>query len=74
MSAPVSLILDATRRGATTRAQIAARTGLDPLVVDASVDHLLRLGLVASPALRSGCAAGGCGGCAAASGCPSSGT
>jgi hypothetical protein len=71
VSAPVSLVLDASRRGATTRSQLAARTGLDPLVVDASVDHLLRLGLLASPVLQSGCAAGGCHGCAVAQGCTS---
>lgn len=69
MSGVVSRVLDAAEHGATTRTQIAIRTGLDPVVVDACVDHLLRAGLIAAAAVSSGCPDTGCGGCATVS-CP----
>ena len=52
MSAPLRQVLDSVEAGATTRAAIAERTGLDPDVVDGAVDHLLRLGRIAAPSLR----------------------
>lgn len=71
MSAPLSRVLSAAEQGATTREEIARRTGLDPILVDACVDHLVRIGLVASPSLQIGCAGNGCLGCAAFTGCSS---
>ena len=63
MSAPLATVLAAVEQGETTRAGIAGRTGLDPVVVDAAVDHLVRIGLVAVPSLRTGCPSAGCSQC-----------
>ena len=60
--------MDAVESGATTRGAIAARTGLDPDVVDGAVDHLLRLGRIATPTLRTSCPEGGCAGCGSVTG------
>jgi hypothetical protein len=68
VSAPLRQVLDAVEGGATTRAAIAARTGLDPDVVDGAVDHLLRLGRIATPSLRTSCPDGGCAGCGTVTG------
>jgi hypothetical protein len=60
---PLRAVLGAVEDGVTTRKAIVIRTGLDPDVVDAAVEHLVRLGRVSSPELRTGCPIGGCGGC-----------
>jgi hypothetical protein len=67
MVTPLLTVLGAIDAGETTRRGIVRRTGLDPDVVDAAVEHLVRTGRVGSPALRTGCPTGGCGGCG--SGC-----
>ena len=68
MSRPLSVVLAAVEAGATTRGAIADRTGLDPDVVDGAVDHLLRLGRIATPTLRTACPDGGCAGCGTVTG------
>lgn len=60
--------MGAVESGATTRDAIAARTGLDPDVVDGAVDHLLRLGRISTPTLRTACPEGGCAGCGSVTG------
>jgi hypothetical protein len=61
-------VLDAARRGTASRADLAARTGLPPDVVDAAVDHLIRTGALHAETLGSACPAGGCAGCGAPTG------
>ena len=68
MTTPLRQVLDAVEAGATTRGTIAERTGLDPDVVDGAVDHLLRLGRIATPTLRTACPDGGCAGCGTVTG------
>ena len=67
MSGPLSSVLAAFEAGASSLADIAARTGLTADVVQASVDHLLRLGRLRASELAVGCPASGCGSCASAS-------
>lgn len=64
MPGPLSLVSQALANGASSRADIAARTMLDPSVVDASLDHLIRMGRIKTEQLGSGCPDDGCGGCA----------
>jgi hypothetical protein len=47
-----------------TTPEIARRTGLDPSVVKAALDHLARAGLVQAAPLTTGCPADACGSCA----------
>jgi len=68
MTSPLRQVLDAVEAGATTRGVVADRTGLDPDVVDGAVDHLLRLGRIATPTLRTACPDGGCAGCGTVTG------
>jgi hypothetical protein len=68
VTAPLSAVLAAVDDGVTTRTAIADRTGLDPDVVDAAVDHLLRLGRVSSLSLKTACPDGGCHGCGSPTG------
>lgn len=68
MTTPVRAVLDAVTEGANTRAEVARRTGLDPDVADAAVDHLLRIGAIGSPSLKTACPTGGCAGCGAVTG------
>lgn len=68
MTAPLSAVLATIEEGVTTRSAIADRTGLDPDVVDAAVDHLLRMGRVTSPSLKTSCPTGGCHGCGTVTG------
>jgi hypothetical protein len=68
VTSPLHAVLDAVNRGATTRPAIATRTGLDPDVVDGAVDHLLRIGRVTMPTLKTGCPDGGCSGCGSVTG------
>ncbi|MDQ5973640.1 MAG: hypothetical protein QG661_849 [Actinomycetota bacterium] len=65
---PLSATLSAIEQGATTRGAIAQRTGLDPDVVDAAVEHLLRIGKATSPSLKTACPSGGCSGCGSPTG------
>ena len=57
-------VLAAFAAGAVTRKEIAAATGIDPSVVDATVDVLVRTGQMDVRTLKSACASGGCGNCA----------
>ena len=57
-------MLDAFDAGAHSRADVARRTGLRADVVDAAVDHLVRMGRLEAAELTSGCPDGGCGVCA----------
>ncbi|WP_199849550.1 FeoC-like transcriptional regulator [Blastococcus sp. Marseille-P5729] len=63
MSGPLTAVSEAIAHGAVSRADIARRAGLDPSVVDASLDHLIRMGRITTEQLSSGCPDGGCGGC-----------
>lgn len=61
---PLQAVLDAFGSGATTVADIVARTGMADDVVRASLDHLIRTGRVTATEMASGCPDGGCGSCA----------
>lgn len=63
-AAPLRAVLDAFAAGAHTRAELARATGLRPDVVDAALDHLVRMGRVQAKELSTGCPTGGCGSCA----------
>lgn len=60
--------MDAMTAGATSRASIALRAGLDPDVVDAAVEELTRLGVLRAEDLTTTCPTDGCSGCAAPTG------
>ena len=62
-------VLAAFRAGATTRKEIAKATSLDPDVVDAAVDLLLRTGRMDERVIKTACTSGGCRGCAEDSSC-----
>lgn len=64
MSGPLSRVLEAFSTGASSLAEIAARTGLPADVVSGAVDHLVRAGRLSSKELAIGCPSGGCGSCA----------
>lgn len=59
--APLRAIMSAIEAGATTRLAIAGATGLRQDVVDAGVEHLLRMGL--AHGLDAGCTSGSCTSC-----------
>ena len=61
---PVSRVLAALDDGAPSLAEVSARTGLPRDVVDAAVDHLVRLGRLEARTLAIGCPDSGCGSCA----------
>lgn len=63
MSSPLRAVLGAFEAGAGSRADIARVTGLRSDVVDAAVEHLVRLGKVRAEELSTGCPSGGCGSC-----------
>lgn len=65
---PLARVLHAMQDGAHLRADIARRTGLPQDVVDASVEHLVRSGVLQSESLSSACPTGGCAGCGAPTG------
>jgi len=67
VSGPLSLVVEAFESGASSLGDVAARTGLAPDLVSASVDHLVRLGRLEARELALGCPTGGCGTCASAS-------
>ena len=77
MSSPLSSVLAAFEAGAPSRAAVARSTGLRADVVDAAIEHLLRMGRLDAKELSTGCPTGGCGSCASgvddAPGCGSSG-
>ena len=50
--------------GATSRADVAVRTGLARDVADAAIDHLVRMGRLDVHALGTTCPGGACGSCA----------
>jgi hypothetical protein len=64
MSGPLVEVLGALAGGATSRADVARRTGLGPDVVDAAVEHLVRTGRVQQA--PTSCPAQGCASCPAA--------
>lgn len=64
MSGPLTQILAAFQAGATSLAEVAARTGLADDLVRAGVDHLVRTGRLEAKELAQGCPGGGCGSCA----------
>jgi hypothetical protein len=57
-------VLDALEGGASSVADICARTALPRDVVTGAVDHLVRLGRLDVERLPAGCPTGGCGSCA----------
>ncbi len=78
VAGPLTRVLDAFEQGASSLADIASRTGLTAGIVEASVDHLVRMGRVEAKEMAIGCPSGGCVTCASASpegapGCGASG-
>jgi len=67
-ASPLTAVLTAFGSGASSLAEVAHRTGLDRDVVDASVEHLIRIGMIQASTLSSGCPDGGCGSCASGAG------
>jgi FeoC like transcriptional regulator len=63
VSSPLRAVLDAFATGAHSRAELSRTTGLRPDVVDAAVEHLIRMGRIDASPLTSGCPGGGCGSC-----------
>lgn len=61
---PLRAVLDAFREGAVSVAEVRRRTGLGDDVVDAAIDHLIRLGELDASYLAMGCPEAGCGSCA----------
>lgn len=61
---PASRVLAALDAGAPSLAEVSLRTGLSRDVVDAAVDHLVRLGRLEARTLANGCPESGCGSCA----------
>lgn len=61
---PLRAVLTALQDGAPSLQDVSARTGLDRDVVQAAVDHLVRMGRVSASELAMGCPGGGCGSCA----------
>lgn len=65
---PLTRVLEAVEAGAGDRERIVASTGLTRDVVDASLEHLVRIGRLTSESLSLGCPPSGCGGCGAPTG------
>jgi hypothetical protein len=63
-TSPLRSVLTAFQDGARSRAEVAATTGLRRDVVDAAIEHLLRMGRLDAKELAVGCPDGGCGTCA----------
>lgn len=76
-TSPLRAVLEALRGGAGSLTEVARQCGLDRDVVEAAVDHLVRLRLVSARELALGCPGGGCTTCASgvdgAPGCGSPG-
>jgi hypothetical protein len=77
VSSPLRSVLAAFEDGARSRSEVGTRTGLRRDIVDAAIEHLLRVGRLDARELTVGCPDGGCGSCASgagdAPGCGSSG-
>jgi hypothetical protein len=65
---PLQAVLDAFTAGAASLDEVSRVTGLPRDLVDAAVDHLVRMGRVSAQELTVGCPDGGCGSCASGSG------
>ncbi|GGL36310.1 hypothetical protein H9L10_14605 [Phycicoccus endophyticus] len=63
---PLTAVLQAFRDGVHSLDEVGERTGLARDVVQACVDHLVRLGRLEARELAVGCPTGGCGTCASA--------
>lgn len=63
MSGPLTQVLDALTAGVGSLAEVSRRAGLPADVVQASVDHLVRMGRLDADELSAGCPTGGCGSC-----------
>jgi hypothetical protein len=61
-------VLGAFEHGARSRADVCTATGLRRDVVDAAIEHLLRLGRLDARELAVGCPDGGCGTCVSGDG------
>ncbi len=71
---PLRAVLGAFETGASTLDDVAATTRLPRDVVDAVVEHLVRIGRLTASTLATGCPSGGCGTCASGvSGAPGCG-
>lgn len=66
---PLRSVVGALDAGATTRRAVVEQTGLPRDVVDAAVEHLVRVGRLTASRLTAGCPREGCGSCPVASGC-----
>jgi hypothetical protein len=64
---PLRRVLDAIDAGASTPQEIRVRTGLSADMVGTALDQLRRMGRLPAQEVPTGCATGGCGGCAVAS-------
>jgi hypothetical protein len=65
---PLRAVLAAFERGVASLDEVARATGLPRELVDASVDHLVRMGRIRAEELSVGCPDGGCGSCASGAG------
>jgi FeoC like transcriptional regulator len=63
-TSPLRSVLTAFEDGARSRADVCTATGLRRDVVDAAIEHLLRMGRLDARELAVGCPSGGCGSCA----------
>jgi hypothetical protein len=61
---PLRAVLTALEEGAPSLHEVCLRTQLDRDVVEAAVDHLVRMGRISAKELAIGCPGGGCGSCA----------
>jgi hypothetical protein len=68
VTTPLRSVLAAFEDGARSRSEVCTATGLRRDVVDAAVEHLLRLGRLDARELTTGCPTGGCGSCASGEG------
>lgn len=60
---PLRRIVAAIEAGAASRAEVAARAGLDRQIVDAALEHLIRSGRLNSERIGVACPDTGCGRC-----------
>jgi hypothetical protein len=67
-SSPLRSVLAAFEDGARSRTDVCTTTGLRRDVVDAAIEHLLRMGRLDAQQLTVGCPDGGCGSCASGHG------
>lgn len=73
---PLAAVLAAFQGGAASVAEVRLRTGLDHDVVDAAVEHLVRMGRLERSAVDLGCVGDGCDSCPASgvgAGCDTAG-